>query len=230
MSYKSSPAPEGLWPFSFDAAIFDFDGTLADSADVWNIVDRDFFSARDIEWGPYAANKLASMGFKDSSAWVVEHFGLDETPEQVREEWMAGAKHRFRDSVDLRPGTREYLAALRDAGVPIALATTNTREVLDVMKPRVDVDALFDHIICGDDGLPNKNHPDIYLEAARRMGADPARVVVFEDIPQAIRSAQEAGMVVIGVMSGDPTQAVDDVRKLSDHVLEDWRDIELEAC
>ncbi len=220
-------APEILWPFAFGAAIFDFDGTLADTAQVWDIVDRSFCAEHDIEWDPVLANKLASMGFVDASLWVVETFKIDQTPEQVRAGWLESAKEQYRQLAYLRPGTLEYISALRTAGVPTTLATTNVRDVVDVLKPRIVVEDLFDHVVYGNDVKRNKDFPDIYLEAARRMGVEPSRCLVFEDLPQAIRSAHAAGMTAVGVMSGDPTQLVDEVRAEADYVLESWTDIKL---
>ena len=70
-----------------------------------------------------------------------------------------------------------------------------------------------------------KDHPDIYLETARRLGVEPTDCIVFEDIATGLRSASSVGMLTCGVRSFDPVQRVDEVRSAADLWLDDWRDI-----
>ena len=220
-----SQAPTTLWPFSYEAAIFDFDGTLASSAFVWNQVDRTFLARRGHEWTPDLAHHLAALGFSEGALYVIERYGLDDDPQDICDEWNALANDIYAAEVDLRPGARAYLESLRSAGVPIALATTNDHDVLASMAPRVDVYDLFDEVVCGTDVSTTKREPDIYLEAARRLGVVPTGCVVFEDIVDGIRSAGSVGMVTCAVASGDVTQDVEAVRSAADLFLGEWTDL-----
>ncbi len=222
-----SHVPTSLWPFSYEAAIFDFDGTLASSAFVWNEVDRTFLARRGRTWTPDLAQHLATLGFAEGALYVIERYGLDEDPQDICDEWNELANDIYATEVDLRPGALAYLDALRETGIPIALATTNDHDVLASMAPRLDVYDLFDTVVCGTDVTKTKREPDIYLEAARRLGVAPAGCVVFEDIVAGLRSAGGAGMATCAVASGDVTQDVDAVRAAADLFLEDWRDLPL---
>lgn len=206
----------------FAAAIFDFDGTIAESSHVWRLVDETFLSRRGIAYEPGFSAQLAARGFKEGARWVIGTYGLPDTVKQVCDEWNDLGSALYREQVCLRPGVEAYIRALRAAGVACALATNNDAAVLDALKPRVDVDALFDLRVHGAEVGRDKRWPDIYVETVRRMGQDPARTVVFEDIPTGLRSASSAGFTAVGVRSDDPTQDLDAVRAEAALVIDGW--------
>lgn len=216
-----------LWPAAFGAAIFDFDGTLAATEDLWEEVDRIYFGERGIAYDELAHQTLATLGFAPGAEWVRQTYGLDEPVEDICDEWNRLGHALYATRVELRPGAREYLAALRETGVPMALATTNDPYVLSAMKPHVDVDEIFDAVVCGKEVARPKDHPDIYLEAARRIGAAPSACMVFEDILPGVRSARRCGMRACAVRCADERQPREALRREADLWLDDWRDIPL---
>ncbi len=217
-----------LWPADFEFAIFDFDGTLSATEKLWEKVDRAFFAQRGIAYTPDVHQTLATLGFTGGARWVRERFGVRDSVEDICDEWNRMGAALYASEATLRPGAEAYLAALRRAGVPLALATTNDPQVLASMAPRVRVGELFDAVVCGKEvGVP-KDRPDIYLEAARRIGADPERTIVFEDILAGTRSAKSAGFSVCAVACTDPLQPRAKLRQAADIWLDDWRDINLD--
>ena len=210
-----------FWPPHLDAAIFDFDGTIADTGWIWEEVDRAFLGARGIEYTTEYARILTVLGFSSGAQYTIETYGLKEDPDDICEEWrrLGGALYRTR--VELRPGAEEYIRALRAQGVKTALATSNEPDLIQSME-HVDVEELFDVRIHARDVGTTKDEPDIYLEAARRMGVDPTRCLVFEDIEPGLRAAREAGFVTCGVKSDETAQLLDKVRDAAELYLEDW--------
>ncbi|MBP3885036.1 MAG: HAD family phosphatase [Olsenella sp.] len=218
--------PTGLWPPRFKAAIFDFDGTISDTAALWREVDEAFLGRRGLSVPPDYPRMLSILGFRAGAQYTIETFGLNETVQDICEEWSRMGRALYETRATLRPGAEAYLRALRDLGVPTALATTNDPEVLDAMRG-VEVDELFDVRVHGREVRHAKDHPDIYLEAASRLGARPTECIVFEDISVGLRSARTAGMITCAVQSNDPIQNVDEVREAADLFLRDWRDLGL---
>ena len=217
--------PSPLWPPAFGAAIFDFDGTLAETAWVWRRVDALFLERRGLPYDPALSAKLAELGFASGARHVIERYRLDEDERDICDEWNADGRDLYETGVGLRPGAAGYLAALRARGIPCALATTNDPEVIGSME-RVDADALFDARVFGAQVSRPKRFPDIYLEAARRLGVDPRRCVVFEDLACGLVAARSVGMLGVGVVAhDDPAQDVGALEAASDLVLRDWRDI-----
>lgn len=221
------PTATGLWPAAFDYAIFDFDGTLSATEQLWEKVDRAFFAQRGIDYAPSVHQTLATLGFTGGAHWVRERYGVRDSVEDICDEWNRLGAALYAAEAVLRPGAEDYLRRLRSAGMRIALATTNDPAVLASMEPRVRVRELFDAVVCGKEvGVP-KDKPDIYLEAARRIGAEPGRTMVFEDILAGTRSAKSAGFSVCAVACTDPLQPRAKLRREADLWLDDWRDIDL---
>lgn len=216
-----------LWPAGFDYAIFDFDGTLSATEVIWEKVDRAFFAERGIAYTPDDHQTLATLGFTGGAHWVRETYGVRDSVEDICDEWNRMGAALYASECVLRPGAEDYLAALRGAGIPIALATINDPQVLASLKPRICIEELFDAVVCGKEVGKPKSEPDIYLEAARRIGADPGRTMVFEDIVAGTKSAKSAGFSVCAVACTDPLQPRDELRRAADVWLEDWRDIRL---
>lgn len=210
-----------LWPPSFSAAVFDFDGTLADSAHIWRRVDEVFFATRGLPFDEDAAATISTLGFDAGARWCVGRYRLREEPEVIAAEWRRLGCALYETEVTLRPGAEAYLRALRERGVRLAVATSNDPRVLRSMR-HVDVDALFDAVVCSCDVTRGKDHPDIYLEAARQLGAAPADCAVFEDILPGVRAAGGAGMATVAVRTPDPRQPADELRAAADLWLEGW--------
>ena len=217
-------APKELWPYTAQAAIFDFDGTLADTAHIWNDVDRTFLGRRNLAVPADYPERLAALGFEEGARYTIDRFSLDETVDEIMAEWTELSQEIYQHKVRLRPGVLHYIEALSDAGVPVALATTNLEEVLSQME-HISVKTLFDACVFGPDVARGKDHPDIYHEAARRLGVEASDCIVFEDNASAARSARESGAICCGVRAQDPHQNVERLREESDLWLDDWRDI-----
>lgn len=219
-------APQGLWPPAFEAAIFDFDGTISQTGWIWHEANRSFLARRGIAYSQELAIRMAPLSFEDGAACMAEECGLGEPTKDICAELSRISLFHYRSGARLRPGVEEYLRALRSTGIGIALATSNSPEIIGVLE-HVPVSDLFDHCVYERDvGVP-KNRPDIYLEAARRLGCEPSRCAVFEDITTAARTAHEAGFVTCGVRSGDYTQDMGLLGEVSDMLLSDWEDIPL---
>ncbi len=217
---SATPGPS-LWPPSFSAAIFDFDGTLAETWPLWRRVDEIFFATRGLPFDENASVTLATLGFAAGAQWCVERYRLRDEVADIVDEWNRLGAALYENEVRLRPGAEAYVRALRAQGVHVGLATTNDPHVLGAMR-HVDVYALFDEVVCGREVARGKDHPDIYLEAARRLGAEPADCVVFEDILAGTLSAARAGMATVAVASSDPRQPAAELRRAADAWIDGW--------
>src|SRR5690606_27295508 len=97
----------------------------------------------------------------------------------------------------------DLVDAVRAAGLGTALVTNTTRELVDVALRSLGVDR-FDVVVCGDEVAHPKPHPEPYLTAAARLGADPAACVAIEDSPTGLASACGAGCAVIAIPNDLP--------------------------
>lgn len=215
------------WPNNITAAIFDFDGTLAETWTLWRFVDETFFAERGLPYDESASQALTTLGFAAGAQWCVERYELPERPQDIVDEWNKMGSSLYAEKACLRPGAEAYLKRLRTQGIRLALATTNDPEVLSSMAPRVDVAELFDAIVCGKEVAHGKDSPDIYLEAARRLDVAPVSCIVFEDIVPGVLSARSVGMASCGVFCEDPKQDRAALTREADLVIENWLDAKL---
>ncbi len=218
---------DNSWAYDFDAVLFDFDGTIADTGYIWQKVDRKFMEDRGLEYTEDLGPKLAALGFKNGAEWIVDTYNLNETPEQVCQEWNEAAERLYAQEVVLKEGVMDYIDNLHAMGKKTALVTTNNKRVLTSISERVDVYDIFNAVVLGDEVPRSKHFPDIYLEAASRLDIDPELCLVFEDIPMAINSAHEAGMTTCAVDSNDPWQNIEELKAMSDYFIHTWDEIPL---
>lgn len=99
------------------------------------------------------------------------------------------------------PGVVDFLRSLRDLGIRRGLATASNQEDKKSIFRRFDLDPLFDATVTLEEVPRSKPAPDLYLEAARRVGVSPDRCLVFEDSPSGVAAAREAGMDVVVVLT-----------------------------
>jgi HAD superfamily hydrolase (TIGR01509 family) len=189
------------------AVIFDNDGLLLDTEDAWTRAEEQLFARRGRVFtlehkrsllgsaGADAARKLEAM---------LEEAGegerlMDELQELVMEEALRG--------VTPRPGALELVERLRAAGVPIAVASNSRREFVErTLGSASLLDGRFEAVVSAEDVEHPKPAPDIYLEAARRLGTEPTECAALEDSPTGVAAAVAAGMKVIGVPYFSGTQ------------------------
>ena len=179
----------------FKGAIFDLDGTLLDSLDVWRRVDARFFAARGLAIPEDYTRAIAGMSFRQCAEYTVARFHLPQTPEAVMDEWMAETAREYARSVTLAKGAREYLRMLKRSGVRLAVATANRPALFEPTLERCGVLELFDALCTTDEvGDRSKAGGEVFLLAAKRLKLDPADCAVFEDVPDGLAGARRAGM------------------------------------
>ena len=181
------------------AIVFDNDGLLLDTEQAWTRAETELFARhgavftfehkRDLIGSSHtvAAGKLEAMlGMPGRGAALVQ---------ELHELVMDEATH----DIEPRPGALELVDALLEIGTPIAVASNSSREFLDRVLQTAGVADRFGVTVAGDEVAHPKPAPDIYLEACRRLGADPALSVGLEDSPTGAAAARAAGLTVVGV-------------------------------
>lgn len=208
----------------FAAAIFDLDGTVLDSLYVWRQVDERFFGRRGLTVPEDYAPAIAGMSFGETVEYTLRRFGLNETPEQVIDEWTALARDEYAHHVAPVAGAREYLRRLKRAGVRLAAATANRRELFMPALENLGLAALFDAVLTTAElGDKNKSDGALFVEAAARLGVEPRDCAVFEDTLEGIRGARAAGMRAYAVRSRASAHCICEIDALADGVIDDFR-------
>jgi HAD superfamily hydrolase (TIGR01509 family) len=181
------------------AVFFDMDGLLVDTEHLWNDAEAEVFAR--LGGGVWTAEDQAHVvggPMAKAARYLGERAGSDAPHEEIAALLVASMAGRLRAGADYRPGAVGLLDDLVRAGIPCALVSSSPRILVDAVLEHVGADH-FAFTLAGDEVVRTKPHPDPYLEAARRMGAEPARCVVLEDSPTGIAAAEAAGCLVVAV-------------------------------
>jgi beta-phosphoglucomutase len=180
-----------------DAVLFDMDGVLIDSEPIHRNMYLNM--ARELDCQGMEHILSAFVGRSSLALWehTVAAHGLTGDPQAFSDMQMSRYRDFLRQNkgkIEPSPGIPELLADLVENGVRIAVASSNTRKNVDFVLRYFGMVDIFDATVSGDDGAPAKPAPDIFLLAAQRIGAAPARCVVIEDAQNGVAAAKAAGM------------------------------------
>jgi len=187
-----------LWQ-RWRAAIFDLDGTLADSMRIWDGVCREWMEARGLTPPDGLEERIRLMTLEESARYITGEFLPGLEPGCVLGEWNRLVADRYEASVLPKEGAVELVRRLRREGMAIGLATSSFPGVCERFLDRFALTGLFSAIVYTDETGRDKSHPDVYLACARRMGVPPGCCVVFEDIEEALEGVDAAGMEMVAV-------------------------------
>lgn len=210
---------------NFKCAVFDLDGTILDSTDVWNQIDEEFFEARGLMLPPDYGDTIAPMGFERAAEYTIDAFSLSETKAQVMEEWNFMAQQKFKKDVGLKDGAYEYLYYLKNRGVKLCVATASHEELFVPALKRNGVYDLFDHITTLKEVNRGKGFPDVYLKSAQKANESIENCVVFEDLLAGIRGALNGGFFTVAVYDKNSEKDFSIIKKISNKVIHSFYEL-----
>jgi HAD superfamily hydrolase (TIGR01509 family) len=178
--------------------VFDLDGVLLESEIAWTRAETDLFARYGQPYGDVEKRLLIGGSLADTGRTLERLLDGVRTADQLVEELVELAAIEFARGVTPMPGAVELIDELRGRR-PIAVASNSLRRMVDLALEGSGLDGAFDAVIAGDEVPQPKPAPDIYLEAARRLGSPPERAVAIEDSPIGAAAARAAGMYVIGI-------------------------------
>lgn len=204
--------------------IFDLDGTLLDSTWIWSKIDEDFLGKYGFDVPADYSQAVSSMGFENVAVYTIKRFGLKLTKEEVMAEWDAMAYEAYAHEIQLKPGTLELLQWLKREKIPAGIATSNSASLFEPCLQNNKVYELFHSFTETGDVERGKEFPDVYIKAAEKLGADPKKCIVFEDIIPALNGARKGGFITVGVRE-EKWQYEDEMFRAScDYVIEEIHD------
>lgn len=208
---------------NFRAAIFDLDGTLLDSMNIWKKIDIDFLAKRGLDVPEDYADAISCLRLEETAQYTIARFGLSETPQQLIDEWEEMACYEYANHVKLFPYANDYLLELKRRGVRLAVATSSTVNIFVPCLKQNEILDLFDVCCCADEVGKGKDSPDLFLYTAQKLGISPKECIVFDDLLPAIQSAKQAGMIAYGIFEPRSAKYETQIRAIADGFLYDFR-------
>ena len=181
-----------------EAVVFDLDGVLLDSEQVWDEVREQLVRERGGRWHDRAQRNMMGMSSREWSRYMQDELGVPDPPEQISDQVVLRLEARYRRRLPLLPGAREAVERLA-ARWPLGLASSSNRELIDLALELMGVAQLFRATVSSEEVTHGKPAPDVYLEVARHLDVEPSRAAAIEDSHNGILAAKAAGMRVIAI-------------------------------
>ena len=183
---------------TFEAVVFDLDGVLIQSEEIWDEVRERYVREQDGRYDADAQRAMMGMSSTEWSRFIHDELGVAASPSVINAAVVELMEARYREQLPLVAGAREAVERMA-AQFTLGLASSSNRPLIDAVLDLAGLAAFFRATVSSEEVARGKPAPDVYLEAARRLEIDPQRCVAVEDSHNGIRSAKAAGMRVVAV-------------------------------
>jgi HAD superfamily hydrolase (TIGR01509 family) len=180
------------------AVVFDLDGVLLDSEQVWDEVREQLARQRGGHWHEKAQADMMGMSSTEWSRYMHDVIGLPESPAEISAEVVRRMQERYAAELPVLDGAVDAVRRLA-ATFRLGLASSSNRPLIDAALAGMGLAELFEATVSSEEVARGKPAPDVYLEAARRLGVAPERCAAVEDSANGIRAARAAGMRVLAL-------------------------------
>jgi HAD superfamily hydrolase (TIGR01509 family) len=205
-------------------AIFDLDGTLLDSMNVWKTLASDYLISRNIVPEKNLDEKFKTFSMEQGAQYYRTKYGLTESPDFLIENVNRMIEYKYENSIELKKGVKEFLEFLYNKGVKMCVATASSKKLTKLALERNDILKYFvDIITCEDVGI-SKNSPYIFEKALEIINTNKLETIVFEDSLHAIETAKKAGFRVAAVYDLSAKEEEEEIKKISDYYFRTFKD------
>jgi len=181
-----------------EAVVFDLDGVLLQTEELWDEVRAGLARERGGKYGPEAQRAMMGMSSLEWSQYMHDEVGVPDSPKQISAEVVRRLAARYRTELPLIPGAVEAVRRIAERW-PLGLASSSNRLLIELALELAGIQHLFKAVVSSEEVARGKPAPDVYLEAARRLGVAAERCAAVEDSHSGIRSAKAAGMRVVAI-------------------------------
>lgn len=208
-----------------DAVIFDLDGTLVDSMWMWEIIDIEYLGRFGLEFPADLQGSISGMSFSETAIYFKQRFNLPDSISQIKSDWNKMAWDKYLHEVPLKEGVKEFLDYLMENNIPAGIATSNSRELVDLIIDKHNISEYFSSIRTSCEVEKGKPSPDIYLLVAMDLMVPPDRCLVFEDVIQGVMAGKNANMKVCSVYDKFSINDEEEKIRLSDYYIRSMKEI-----
>ncbi len=207
------------------AVIFDLDGTLIDSMWMWESIDVEYLGKFGIGYEKDIQEQIEGMSFSETAIYFKERFHIPDTLEQMKNDWDQLAYEKYRNEVPLKKGALAFLNYLKQRGIKMGIATSNSKTLVEVVLEKHQISSYFDSIHTACEVKKGKPAPDIYLLVARELEVNPKDCLVFEDVPQGIMAGKNAGMTTCAVEDAFSVEQRKIKKEIADYYIESYEEL-----
>jgi len=207
------------------AVIFDLDGTLIDSMNVWAKIDFEYLKEFNIEVPKDLHEEITHLTLTQTANYFKTRFNIKDDVETIIKRWNDMAFYHYSNTIKLKDGVIEYLDYLKSNNIKISLATSNSLTLSEAVLKNNDIYHYFDAITVTEEVKKSKNNPDVYLLAASKLNVNPENCLVFEDVVQAVKGAKLAGMTVYAIYDEISKDKRDELINNADRYIVNYKEL-----
>lgn len=207
-------------------AIFDIDGTLLDSMEIWQVAGIRYLDSIHVEPEPGLSEILYPMTIEEGVAYVKGHYHLEQSEEEITHGLLMIVRDFYYEEVEAKKDVKKFLQKLQDDHIPMNVATAGYKEYAEAALARLNMDHYFQDILTCSELGKGKQEPEIYLQCAAALGRKPEEIAVFEDAGYAIETAKKVGFITVGIRDMSNGEDWQQIKEIADYVLEDWSETE----
>lgn len=204
--------------------LFVFDGTLVDSMPVYVSSMLRILDENGICYGDDIVKIITPLGLIGTAKYYIE-IGVDKTEEELISTMKEYMLHEYLYNIPAKENVISTLNELKTRGASLNVLTASPHATLDACLKRIGIYDLFDNVWSCDDFCTTKADPQIYVEAAKKIGKPVNEILFLDDNFNADKTAKQAGMLVCGVYDKSSDEYVDDIKSVTDYYIYDFKEL-----
>lgn len=210
---------------NINGIIFDADGTLLDSMNIWTEIGKRFLLSKNITIEEELAEDISTLSYEQGAAYYIEHFDPTATVQDIRDGVNALVKDFYFEEVVLKDGVKEFLEELKKRGMKMCVATATDKFLIEKALERNGILPCFSAVLtCGEVGA-GKDTAEIYEQALKALGTKKSQTLVFEDAHYAVVTAKNAGFTVVAIEDNAERKYKEKIKSLADFYTEGYADL-----
>lgn len=202
--------------------LFDLDGTILDSLEIWNDIDLLFFKNHNLIMGEDYHIAIAPLTLEETVTYTKNTYKLDIDEEQIMKEWSDLAIKEYAENVNLKKGVKEFLDYLKNKNVHLAIATSCNEEMFKPCLERYGIVSYFEHFYTSQNLKINKSNANFFKEILNEYKIEPDQILFFEDSLASMKCAKSLGFNVVAVMDKKWEKQKEEIIASSDDQIEDF--------
>ena len=201
--------------------LFDFDGTLVDSMPTFISVMLRILDENNVAYGEDIVKIITPLGYKGTAEYF-KGLGVALSVDEMIQRMQEYAQKEYAENIQAKENVINVLKVMRNRGDRLNVLTASPHTMLDCCLKRLGIFELFDNVWSCDDFHTTKANPEIYKQAAIRIGEKPQNIIFLDDNFNALKTAKNADMKIYGVYDHSSKEYIEDISNISDKFIFDF--------
>ncbi|MDO4545601.1 MAG: HAD family phosphatase [Bacillota bacterium] len=206
-------------------AIFDMDGTLLNSTEMWQGAASRYITSLRKTPEPALGEKTKAMTLSELCKYLKDEYRIATTEEKIAKGFNSVLREDYLESVDIKEYVPILLEKFKQKGIAMCITTSTDKAIADEILARLGIRDYFMHIVTCEESGGGKEDPEVFINAHRMLGTPKEETVVIEDGVLAIRGAKEAGFTVIAIADDSEKENESEIKELADQYIESFEEL-----